>query len=97
MVSVTFSAGQLNSIGFETELLLTIQIAQSPSARGLNHVCTLSLLVYRKPWIPKTSWLTAITSLFVRTDLVSSVILLRSLPAINGAASIDHREKCDRF
>src|SRR5204862_8026514 len=96
-LSITDSFCQLKSSCFATELLFTKQTAHSLLLNGLNHVCILSLLLYLNPCIPRRSWLIALTSLLVSTDLVSALIFRRSLPAINGAANIAHKEKCERF
>jgi hypothetical protein len=47
-------------------------------------------------WITSGSWLTAISSGAVRIARVSSLILVRSLPASKGAASMHHMMKCER-
>lgn len=49
------------------------------------------------PCTPFRSWLTAITSGFVRICKVSAVILVTSHPIKSGALLIAHREKCDRY
>src|SRR6266403_2167731 len=51
----------------------------------------------RLPWRPSASWFTAITSLFVKISLISGVMLRKSFPAINGAASMHHKLKCARY
>ena len=50
-------------------------------------------LINLLPWTPRGSWLTAITSIFVKISLVASDILRISFPAIRGAARSDQRLK----
>ena len=93
-VSVTNSSFQLKFTCIGLLDLFKKQKAQSPSLNGLTHISRLSFTLYLYPSIPALSWLIAITSLLVRIAFVSFDIFLKSFPAIRGAASIDHKEKC---
>src|SRR6266542_5373468 len=80
-VSFIISFCQLNSICFVFRLLFKKQTAQSLFISGLTQICKLSLSLYFSASIPSESRSTAITSLFVRIDLLSSSLFLNSLQA----------------
>src|ERR1700730_18380000 len=68
-----------------------------PSAIGRHSVSTLPTDDNVCTGFAAASWSTGLTSLLIRIDLVSSLMERRSLPAIKGAASIDHKLICVRY
>ena len=68
-----------------------------PSCICLAQTSRLPSLRTRRPSLPKGSWFAAITSLLVRMSWISGFMSRRSLPAIRGAARIDHRLKWARY
>jgi hypothetical protein len=70
--------------------------ATEPLAIGLVHTSVLPLSTRRLPCRPPQSWLTPMTSVLVRIDLVAALMVRRSLPAIRGAFSSAQRLKWAR-